>query len=185
MGFSGKFQDLCGSPCVVFAHSLGAMLSLGAIPSAANAKALVIFSGFAKFAESADNPYGQPLAAIDMMKKHLADNPAGLLRNFYRSMFHPVRYAGRYPTSFNINCLSEGMGLLESGDFRSSMESVTIPVLLLHGKKDRIVDFRISEELASKLPSARLKLFEDAGHALPFTHTLECLEHIEGFLHDI
>ncbi len=186
VGSGAMLRSCCDVPCVIHAHSLGAMLALGAIGNIPSAKALVVYSGFAKFARSgADNPHGQPPDVLDMMKKHVVENPERLVRNFYRSMFYPAKYGGDFPASYNIQCLACGLGLLASCDFRSNIASVRVPVLMLHGKKDKVVDFGIAEELASILPDARLHLFEDAGHALPFTHTDECRAVTEDFIHGI
>lgn len=49
-------------------------------------------------------------------------------------------------------------------DTESHLPSVRVPVLILHGGRDRVVPARNAELLAEKIPGARLHVFPDAGH---------------------
>ncbi len=185
VNFDSLIGSFCDSPCVLHAHSLGAMLCIGALPRLPNVKALIIYSGFAKFARTGeDNPYGQPPEIIGMMKRYIAENPESLVKNFYRTMFHPERYAGAYPGILNIACLACGLGTLSANDCRANVAGIRIPVLLLHGAKDRVADVKLAEELASALLDSRLHVIDDAGHALPFTHADKCRTLTGNFFSD-
>lgn len=46
------------------------------------------------------------------------------------------------------------------------LKKLTIPTLILHGKKDRLVPFKNAEILADLIPNAKLVLFEHSAHAL-------------------
>ena len=46
------------------------------------------------------------------------------------------------------------------------LEKITCPTLVIGGKQDKIVTYRASEEIVSKIPSAKLKTYEEYGHAL-------------------
>jgi pimeloyl-ACP methyl ester carboxylesterase len=56
------------------------------------------------------------------------------------------------------------------------LEDVRVPVQLWHGVKDRAFAVRLAEEIATRLPNARLRLVDDAGHySLPIRHMHEIL----------
>jgi pimeloyl-ACP methyl ester carboxylesterase len=53
------------------------------------------------------------------------------------------------------------------GDLKSEdLKTIEKPTLLLWGKEDRVVSFRVGERLAKDLPNARLITYEKAGHLL-------------------
>lgn len=46
------------------------------------------------------------------------------------------------------------------------LEKITCPTLVIGGKQDKIVTYGASEEIATKIPNAKLKTYEEYGHAL-------------------
>ena len=46
------------------------------------------------------------------------------------------------------------------------LEKITCPTLVIGGMQDKIVTYKASEEIASKIPNAKLKTYEKFGHAL-------------------
>lgn len=55
-------------------------------------------------------------------------------------------------------------------------ETITHPVRMWHGRKDRTFAVRLAEELAVRLPNCRLRVVEEAGHySLPIRHMPEIL----------
>ncbi len=55
-------------------------------------------------------------------------------------------------------------------------EAITQPVRMWHGGKDRTFAVRLAEEFAARLPNARLRVVEAAGHySLPIRHMPEIL----------
>jgi pimeloyl-ACP methyl ester carboxylesterase len=57
---------------------------------------------------------------------------------------------------------------------------ISIPVLLLHGARDRAVPFSHGQWLASHIPGAEAWFFDDEGHALRESH----IEDIHAWLLD-
>ena len=182
--FDSEIKKTCGSPCIMTAHSLGSILALGKIHGLHNVKALLVYSGFAKFAKSADNLSGQPVEMIQSMKKQLGNNPAGLLKSFYRNMSFPSQYEFKVPETVHVPALDAGLDILLDCDCRSKLAEIKIPVLIIHGGQDRIVNVRIAEELAGNIGFSRLHVFKNAGHAVPFTHSNESRKITEKFLTD-
>lgn len=56
------------------------------------------------------------------------------------------------------------MVLSEKYDNISKADKVTVPVLIIHGKKDRVVPYRMGEVLTGKLKNARMFSIHGAGH---------------------
>jgi len=57
------------------------------------------------------------------------------------------------------------MGVLaRRKSYLAAMSSITVPVLLLHGEKDRLVPISASRAAAAANPSWRFRVAPDAGH---------------------
>jgi non-heme chloroperoxidase len=55
---------------------------------------------------------------------------------------------------------------LRDTDLRSDMAKITIPTLIMHGKKDKICSFDLAEQMKSGISSSHLVAFENSGHSL-------------------
>lgn len=66
-------------------------------------------------------------------------------------------------------------------DLRERLPAIAQPTLILHGRHDP-VPVAASELLASRLPDARLVVFEDSGHALYVEETERFVHELDGFL---
>lgn len=170
-------------PYILIAHSMGSLFVLRNSQLRDNAQAIVIISGFAKFAQSEDNPDGKPVIEAAMMQKQLRRNPQLLLKSFHRTMFSPEKRSPisgiKIPAMCNISQLHHGLELLKICDIRKDIGGIKTPVMILHGEKDGIVSAKLAETLHQKIPHSQLKLFPEAGHGLPLTHTYELLSLIE------
>ena len=51
-----------------------------------------------------------------------------------------------------------------SGDYRAILPSITVPTLVICGRRDRIAPVERSREIANGIPGARLEILEEAGH---------------------
>ncbi|MFZ2653511.1 MAG: alpha/beta hydrolase, partial [Victivallales bacterium] len=88
------------------------------------------------------------------------------------------------PDHFNVSALEAGLDILSGLDIRPLLAGIMVPVLILHGSEDKIVNPGIAEELAAGLKNSRLHIIGNAGHALPVTHVNECKNLIERFISD-
>jgi 3-oxoadipate enol-lactonase len=64
----------------------------------------------------------------------------------------------------------------------ADLGALTMPTLVIHGSKDKVVPPRAGERLAAGIPGARWELFEDTGHALFTDSALAVAGAIKGFL---
>ena len=62
------------------------------------------------------------------------------------------------------------------------LAGITQPVLVANGDNDRMVPTKNSYLLAERLPSARLKIYPDAGHGFLFQYPAEFAGEVERFL---
>lgn len=170
-----EIKKICSQPCVIIAHSMGTMLALKAAQISKNVKGLILFSPFARFSQkNPDYPLGQPVKNIDGMRQHLKFNAERLLKSFYRTMTAPERVRMEVPQILNPPALLAGLDFLAAFDCRAELAKIQIPVFIFQGKEDLIVNVGIVLGLAEKIKFSKLYLFNDAGHALPFTHSKKC-----------
>jgi len=158
-------------PYRIIAHSLGGLFALRTSQFRDNADAIILYGCFAKFAESDDNPDGQPQRQVEAMRKQLKRNPQILLKSFHRTMVKPAKINITVPDTLNADKLDEGLYLLQSCDIRGELHSVKPRVKILHGAEDSIVSPRLAEMLSEAIPDSELKIFNNSGHALPFENT--------------
>jgi pimeloyl-ACP methyl ester carboxylesterase len=69
-----------------------------------------------------------------------------------------------------------------SVDVTPILGSIGVPVLVAHGREDRIGDFAAAEYIAAHLPDARLYAFEGKGHSPMFSATDEFCKVLKRFV---
>lgn len=159
---------------VVICHSLG--LHLLGPDLLAQARLLVIVSGFAHFhgVTPADGRFSR--RHVQRMAARLGTDPRALLRDFYRDCD-----CAHWPLPSqdpNITLLAQDLTLLDQGHWHWPASATPPPTLILHGRHDKIVRPQRAEELADLLPGSHVVLIDQAGHGLPFTHADTCMKHI-------
>lgn len=55
---------------------------------------------------------------------------------------------------------------LRDTDLRADLAKITIPTLILHGKKDKICSFDLAEQMKAMILNSHLVVFEKSGHSL-------------------
>lgn len=67
-------------------------------------------------------------------------------------------------------------------DFTSNLESITVPTLFFHSKKDGVTDYRVVQEFSDRMASLKKEIifFDNVGHVIN-GHTNKVLEHIFEF----
>jgi pimeloyl-ACP methyl ester carboxylesterase len=64
----------------------------------------------------------------------------------------------------------------------SNTQSLTIPTLIIHGKRDSVIPFSHSVKLAAVLPKAKLELLPEGDHILVLNNVQEVVYAIENFI---
>ena len=121
-----------------------------------------------------DFPYNLPKSAVDdLIALNFQDRPK-LLSDF-------AKIFSATATSLNkgIGNWLNGIGLsassyataqcliaLRDTDLRSDLKKITIPTLIMHGKKDKICSFDLAEQMKAGIANSHLVAFENSGHGL-------------------
>ncbi|MCE9538532.1 MAG: alpha/beta hydrolase [Bacteroidetes bacterium] len=64
------------------------------------------------------------------------------------------------------HAMAQSLIALRDTDLRNDLAAISIPTLIMHGKKDKICTFQMAEEMKSRLINSYLIPFENSGHAL-------------------
>ncbi|MBK5278519.1 MAG: alpha/beta hydrolase [Bacteroidia bacterium] len=68
--------------------------------------------------------------------------------------------------SSSAHSMVQSLVALRDTDLRKDMLNITIPTLIMHGRKDKICSFDMAKQLKSGIANSQLIPFEKSGHAL-------------------
>lgn len=68
--------------------------------------------------------------------------------------------------SSSSHAMAECLTALRDIDLREDLPKITIPTIIMHGKKDKICSFDMAEQLKLGLINSRIVAFDNSGHAL-------------------
>jgi pimeloyl-ACP methyl ester carboxylesterase len=121
-----------------------------------------------------DFPYNLPKSAVDdLIKLNNEDRPK-LLLNF-------AKIFSATPSALNEGMANwvNGMGLMASSyamsqclvalrdtDLRGDLDKITVPTIIMHGKKDKICSFDLAEQMHTGIKGSQLIAFKKSGHSL-------------------
>ncbi|MCQ6268077.1 alpha/beta hydrolase [Fictibacillus sp. WQ 8-8] len=125
-----------------------------------------------------DNPNGVPKEVADMVRDTWKrDFPTWLIQNelpyFNRADTCAMGDWTRWDMlQTSLKAVIECNKIIIETDFREEMRSITVPILIIHGDKDRSIRVEISgQKSAMLLPKNRFILYKDAPHGLYITHS--------------
>ena len=93
----------------------------------------------------------------------------GLVSLIFRGRYPQPRYAFQRQRAASV-------GYDRTGD----LSDLRVPTLVVHGRRDRIVPYRLAEDMAAGIPGARLALVE-AGHIYPLSKSTRFVEQVTAF----
>ena len=121
-----------------------------------------------------DFQFNLPKSAVDdLIALNNKDRPK-LLSNFAK-IFSATETSlnegiGVWLTGINLSASSYATAqcliALRDTDLRADLAEITIPTLILHGKKDKICSFDLAEQMKASLLNSHLVVFENSGHSL-------------------
>lgn len=121
-----------------------------------------------------DFPYNLPQSAVDdLIKLNYKDRPK-LLADF-ATIFSATETSlndgiGNWLNGIGLSASShataECLVALRDTDLRPDLAKITIPTLILHGKKDKICSFDLAEQMRAGITDSHLVAFEKSGHSL-------------------
>jgi pimeloyl-ACP methyl ester carboxylesterase len=83
-----------------------------------------------------------------------------------------------------IKRLVQGLEYLRRTDLRSQLKKLEIPILIIHGREDRIVPWQAGAWLNDSLPNSRIIIHEGVGHDIPERRPVVLASQIREFLED-
>ena len=169
--------NISGSFKIVIAHSLG--LHYLSASDFNQIHMLVLIGSFQNFHECSAN-YKLSKKQIAIMQKQLLTEPKQLLQDFYSNC--DMKHSALNHPLMSTQLLSDDLWLLDNVQINIDLLKPIKQVLLLHGSNDTIVDIEHSKLLNKQLPNSKMFIHRKAGHALPFSNRLWCLNTIQSQL---
>ncbi|MCA9858705.1 MAG: alpha/beta fold hydrolase [Thermomicrobiales bacterium] len=84
---------------------------------------------------------------------------------------------------YSIDAINEGFsGFLRTYDLRDQLHKITCPTLVVGARHDWICAPEFSEEIASLIPHADLRIFERSGHEVIYDEQNELFDVVRGFM---
>lgn len=175
----------------IVGHSMGGQIALYTtkmIPEKINKLVLVSSSGYLKRAHKAIIfctylPFFGYYVKHQVHKQEVKDvlknvfyDHSLITENHVREFGKPLEEKGFYSSLMRLLRYREGD--LNSED----LKAIEKPILLLWGKEDRVVSYRIGERLADDLPNAKLITYDKAGHLLTEERPHEVFNAISKFI---
>lgn len=165
------------SDAVLAGFSMGGAVAIryASVDNGAHISKLALFAAAAPiWTQRNDYPYNLTVSEVDkLIELNYQDRPQ-LLSNVGK-----IFGATEASLSSGISNWLYGIGLSSSSyamaqslialrdtDLRNDLSRISIPTLVMHGKKDKICSFEMAEQLKLKLANSYLVPFEKSGHAL-------------------
>ena len=175
-----------GDVAAVAGWSLGGMAALElAARHPETIGRLALISSAPKFCSASDWSCGVPPANVRAMRLGLKRDPGTVLADFYRLVAAPFdEPLAEIPDQATTGCdeLRAGLDYLLRTDLRPCLERVRVPVLIAHGREDRVVPWQAADYAQRALPGSRLRLYAGVGHDLPLREPEKLAEDIRTLL---
>ncbi len=132
--------------------------------------------------KTADHPDGVDDGVFEGMIEGLKKDRPHFLADFSKTLFgvgllsspcssELIQWAGRLAMRASPKATTDCVDAFARTDFRPDLPHSKVPTLVIHGDADKTVPFAVSSKAAAAaITGARLKIYEGAPHALPFTH---------------
>ncbi len=166
-------------PCVLTAESSGACIALEAVLRAPSRfKGLVIVDGRYQG--------GRSVGAARFIEGCRTDFPK-TMDLFVNACVPEEECAAERRWAKQIVNRSNGpdaiqlMECLEVVDVERRLSEISLPTLILHGRRDVITPMANAESLAAKIPNSKLVVIEDAGHVPTITRPAVVAKAIDEF----
>lgn len=182
-------------PVYLLGWSLGSLVSLELSSSfRERIKGFILFGATSRFTTGENYSFGWDPRMVERMKKQLQRNKEKTLTSFYEAMFSDAEKEAGFYHQFTKISQSEfhgddvfslliGLDYLLQKDARARLHLIKAPLLLLHGREDKICPLEASSFIKENLGrKAKVRIIEGAGHIPFFTKPEECMEHIKTFI---
>jgi non-heme chloroperoxidase len=155
----------------------------------------VIVSGVPPYLlKTGDNPEGVDGSVFAGIEKAVAADRYAFFTEFFKNFYNTDVYLGKRVSeqavraSWNVAATASPTASLACvptwhEDFRSDLERIDVPTLVIHGDADRILPIAASGARTAKLiKAARHLIVKDGPHCIPWTHSEEVNKELLNFL---
>jgi pimeloyl-ACP methyl ester carboxylesterase len=162
---------------VLGGFSMGGSIAIHymSVYNGAHVSRLALFGAAAPiWTQRKDFPYNLPTKAVDdLIELNYKDRPK-LLSNFAK-IFSAAESSLNAGIGDWLNgiCLSASshataqcLIALRDTDLRSDLAKITVPTVIMHGKKDKICSFDLAEQMKAGISNSNIIAFENSGHSL-------------------
>ncbi len=170
-----KFLNSVSKPVILVGWSLGGMVALRiAAKFPEKVSGLILVSASARMIQDAGY-VGVNKRVIKAMKLRLKTDKSGLLNDFAEMGIAPSKDKTIISEFVNNalgieSCeLSAGLTFLMDNDFRNLLNRLKMPVHILHGKYDQIMNVENAVYLNQNIENSTLNIINREGHFLPQT----------------
>jgi non-heme chloroperoxidase len=154
------------------------------------ARAILLAPTTPKLLKCDDNPHGVPREQFDALwEQWRRDYPAWVddnLAPFFVPETSPAMMRwGASLLQISVPVALECGRVHMEADFRAEMERIELPILIVHGDRDRSAPIDITAKASAELlPNSRLLVYPGAPHGLMFTHGDQLHTDILGFIRE-
>lgn len=146
--------------------------------------------------KTADNPSGTEQHVLDEKLAALRADRLGFLdgffTNFYNADLNPddigkdlIAFSKSVAWGASPFATQQSMVAFGTTDFRADLRAISVPTLIVHGDRDRIVPFEVSAKLThEQVAGSRLEVLAGAPHGFAATHTAALNALLLDFLGD-
>lgn len=158
--------------------SLGGLLAMkAALAAPSHIRGLILIAATPCFGQRPHWPHGVAEPLVAQLARELATGPEQVLNRFLALEVHGSEHAAAdlrllRQEAFrhglpDPEALAAGLALLRASDLTPDLGRLDLPVVLVGGRRDRLVPFEALEATAERLPNARIERVPGAAHA-PF-----------------
>ncbi|MGE5942812.1 MAG: alpha/beta fold hydrolase [Flavobacteriales bacterium] len=158
-------------------------------------KVALISSIIPLVAQKDDNPHGVPQSKLDTIMNALENDRVGFLRDFHKNFYNYVdaqenkvsnaqlSYDWMIAANASPRATIQAARAWAETDFRSELENVNVPCLIVHGGDDKIVPIETAGDQAAKgIKNNQYHVIKDGPHGLNVTHKNELNKLLINFL---
>ena len=180
------------SPCVVVGWSAGGIVGLElTCENPGLLKGLVVIGATPKFCSEEEYPWGVATRNVRAMIMEIGKDSRAVLDRFFQDVTWPAVESEscrsekvRAARNMGIEHLVRGLEYLRKMDLRDRLKGVEIPILIIHGREDRIVPWQAGAWMNRSLPNSRIIMHEGVGHDIPGMQPVVVASQIRTFLED-
>lgn len=173
--------------------SLGGLLAMQALLHRPEAfDGLVLIAATPRFTRTEHWPHGTDASLVKAMALELSNDPEAVVRRFLaleshgsadaRGELRRLRESAMRHGLPDRAALLAGLKHLASTDLTDRLEEIGVPVLLIGGRRDRLVPFPALEAMQARLPNAEKVRIPGAAHAPFLTDPAETASAIRTFI---